>query len=610
MRAAIYARVSSEAQAERGTIASQVEALEERVAREGDELVARFVDDGYSGARLDRPGLDELRDQAEAGVFERIWCLTPDRLARNFAYQMLVVDEFARIGVELRFVDAPPIEDNPQARLLVQVQGVIAEYERAHSAERQRRGKLYRVRAGEAIFSKVPYGYRRVSRSEARPAHLEVYEPEAVVVRRIFDDYLGGGYSIREIARRLHADGIESPTGRQVWASSTLGPMLRNSTYAGTAYWYRHENAPATSPSGKPKRRRRAREDWVAVPTPAIISPETFEAASRVSGHNKAFSPRNSPSDRWLLRGLVVCGPCGVRCGCARIPTSRGGHNHYYYCPYRDPLKAGGPEKRCHERQVRADELDAFVFDQVRAALLKPELLTAGETAVVSRQPLPDDELLAAQFERLERQVANTEAERRRLVDCYQAGLIELSELTRRADDVRARSAHLVAQREQLVAARAELATENRLRYRVADFASRVAAGIDGLDFTSRQRLMRLVIEQVRVTGWRVEIRLRIPLDQPPEPPKPASPRPHARRSRRRHLLGEPAEELSSNDGLRSVGDPPTTHASKRSWSTWWACTWTRPSGPCFLVSTKRPRYRRLTAPSLPCRCGRAGRAR
>ena len=141
MRTAIYARVSSEAQAERGTIASQLEVLEEKVAAEGDELVARFIDDGHSGARLDRPGLDALRDQAEAGLFERVWCLTPDRLARNFAYQMLVVDEFARLGVELRFVDAPPIEDNPQARLLVQVQGVIAEYERAHSAERQRRGK-------------------------------------------------------------------------------------------------------------------------------------------------------------------------------------------------------------------------------------------------------------------------------------------------------------------------------------------------------------------------------------------------------------------------------------------------------------------------------------
>ena len=556
MRAAIYARVSSDAQAERGTIASQVEALEQKVTSESDELVARFIDDGYSGARLDRPGLDALRDQAEAGCFERVWCLTPDRLARNFAYQMLVIDEFARLGVELRFVDAPPIENDTQARLLVQMQGVIAEYERAHSAERQRRGKLYRVRAGEAIFTKVPYGYRRVARTDASPAHLEIYEPEAEVVRRIFDDYVAGGHSIREITRRLYADGIKSPNGRQLWSSSTVGPLLRNSTYAGTAYWYRHETLPG-SPGAKPTRRLRPTEDWIAVSTPAIISRETFEAARRRCEHNQAFSARRAPSDRWLLRGLVACGPCGIKCSCVRAPTTRGGHNHYYSCAYHNELRAGGPERRCRERQIRADELDTFVFGQVREALLRPELLTAGESAVVSRQPLPDDELLATQLARLERQVAATESEERRLLDCYQGAMIELPELTRRLDDVKARRVHLVGQRDELVAARSELATENRLRERVQDFAARAAAGIDNLDFTGRQRLLRLVVERVQVTGWRVEIHLRIPLDQPPpEPPKPSSPRPRSprRRTSSRRASGASSSRVSNKDGLRSVG--------------------------------------------------------
>ena len=233
-----------------------------------------------------------------------------------------------------------------------------------------------------------------------------------------------------------------------------------------------------------------------------------------------------------------------MRCGCARIPTRHGGHNHYYYCPYRDPLKAGGPEKRCHERQVRADELDAFVFDQVHAALLKPELLTAGETAVVSRQPLPDDELLAAQFERLERQVANTEAERRRLVDCYQAGLIELRELTRRADDVRARSAHLVAQREQLVAAprRARHREPPALPSSGLRFYALPPASTASTSPAASASCVLSLSKYVSLAG--ASNPPGIPLDQPPEPPKPASPRPHARRSRRRHLLGEPAEEL------------------------------------------------------------------
>ena len=96
MRVGIYARVSTDAQEARGTIGSQLEVLRARVAAEGDELVAEFIDDGYSGARLDRPGLDAMRDAAEQGTIDAVWCLSPDRLARSYAYQILILDELAR----------------------------------------------------------------------------------------------------------------------------------------------------------------------------------------------------------------------------------------------------------------------------------------------------------------------------------------------------------------------------------------------------------------------------------------------------------------------------------------------------------------------------------
>src|SRR5512144_2893897 len=222
MRVALYARVSTESQQARGTIGSQLAVLRERVTVEGDEPVAEFCDDGHSGARLDRPGLDALRDAAEAGLIERVWCLSPDRLARVYAYQVIVLDELARHGVSVRFTDAPPIDDDPQAKLLTQVQGVIAEYERAKIAERYRRGKLHRARAGEVFFWKVPYGFRRIARSAGTgAAHHEVYEPEAAVVRRIFADR-AAGITVREICRRLNADAIPSPTGKPTWGHSTL----------------------------------------------------------------------------------------------------------------------------------------------------------------------------------------------------------------------------------------------------------------------------------------------------------------------------------------------------------------------------------------------------
>src|SRR6266545_3533996 len=512
MRVALYARVSTEAQQVRGTIGSQLEALRARAADEGDEVVAELVDDGYSGARLDRPGLDGLRDAAEAGVVEGVWCLSPDRLARVYAWQVLVLDELARLGVAVRFVDAPALDDDPQARLLTQVQGVIAEYERAKIAERYRRGKLWRSRAGEVISWKAPYGYRRVPRGPAGPAHLAVYEPEAQVVRRIFDDYVTTGLSMRQLTRQLNTDRIPSPTGKPVWGVSTVGRLLRNQAYVGRVYYNRTELVPAPTPGRRPTRQRpRASDEWVQIAVPAVVGEDLFDAAQRVSRDNTQWSPRRAEPGAWLLRGLVVCGACGVGANCHKMRGRNGTWHRYYYCRNHDPLRAGGEHRRCPERNIRADELDTFVFDQVRAALLRPQALLAGQAAVTARQPTPDDELLGAQLARLQRKLDAAQAERRRLVDLYQAGLLELTEVGRRAAEVDARRQQLADQQARLAAERGKLAEGNRLRQRLAGFAERVTQAFNGL-----------VVEHVRVTGRQVDIHLRIPLDKPPDDQPPA----------------------------------------------------------------------------------------
>lgn len=541
MKLALYARVSTERQEVRGTIGSQLEILRGRAASDGHQVVSEFLDDGYSGARLDRPGLDALRDAAEAGLFEAVLCLTPDRLARAYAYQFLILEELARHRVRVLFTDAPPLDDDPQVRLLTQMQGVIAEYERAKIAERYRRGKLYRARAGEAVFWKVPYAYRRVARGAEGPAHLVAYEPEARVVRRIFDDYVAGGHSVRQIVWRLQEDGIPSPLGKAIWGCSTVSRLLRNRAYAGTVFYNRTEIVPGSGRGRKSGRQRpRPRDEWIPLQVPAIVADDVFESAQLVTRDNSKFSPRRSEPGAWLLRGLVVCGTCGVGTSCHKMRGRNGTFHRYYYCRNHDPLRAGGHERRCPERNVRADELDEFVFEQVRSALLRPDVLLAGEAAVSGRAPAPDDELLAAQLGRLERKLEHVEDERRRLVDLYQAGLLDLAEVQRRAKDIDARRQELSSQRENLIAERKELVRDNQLRRRVVAFAQRVLEGLDGLDFDRRQRLLRLLVDEVRVRGWQVEVRLRIPLDDGPDSPGGRRRRP-------------PAGPVSSDDGLRSL---------------------------------------------------------
>src|SRR3954451_17954522 len=287
MRAALYARVSTERQAERGTIGSQLQLLREHVAEAGDELVGEYLDDGHSGARLDRPGLDALRDAAEAGLVERVWCLSPDRLARAYAYQVLVLDQLDRFGVSVAFNDSPGLAaDDPQSTLLTQVQGVIAEYEKAKIAERYRRGKLFRARAGEIVTWKASYGYRRIARSAATGrAHHEVYEPEAAVVRRIFTDR-AAGVTVREICRRLNADAIPSATGNPTWGHSTICRLLRNEAYIGRVYFNRTESVPDRRPTRRTRQVPRDRDEWIPIDCPRIISDELFQAAGRVATDN------------------------------------------------------------------------------------------------------------------------------------------------------------------------------------------------------------------------------------------------------------------------------------------------------------------------------------
>ncbi len=336
MRVALYARVSTQSQQARGTIGSQLAVLRERVEVEGDEVVAEFCDDGHSGARLDRPGLDALRDAAEAGLIERVWCLSPDRLARIYAYQQLVLDELAHHHVEVRFNDAPPLDDDPQARLLTQVQGVIAEYERAKIAERYRRGKLFRSRAGEVLAWRTPYGYRRQPREADSPAHLTVFEPEAAVVRRIFDDYTRGGHSTREIVRRLAADDVAPPTGRrEMWGTSTIGRLLHNEAYIGRVYFNRTESVPDPRPGRRTKQVPRPPQDWIPIAVPAIVSDETFHAVAQVTRDNSKWSPRRTEPGQWLLRGLVKCGVCRVGTNCHTM-RGRNGTRHRYYCRNHD----------------------------------------------------------------------------------------------------------------------------------------------------------------------------------------------------------------------------------------------------------------------------------
>ena len=234
---AIYARVSSKRQAKDQTIGSQLAALRVHAAQSRLEVPEEwaFCDEGHSGATLVRPALEALRDLAAQGCIDVVLCYSPDRLARKFACQALLIEELARCGTRVEFVNGPR-GDSPEDQLLVQFQGMFAEYEKAQLMERYRRGKAYRARTGSVnVLSGAPFGYRYLRKTPGSAARYEIIEHEAALVAEMFRRYADDGVTIADLARWLTSQGVPTRTGKHRWDRSVLWGMLRNPAYAGRA---------------------------------------------------------------------------------------------------------------------------------------------------------------------------------------------------------------------------------------------------------------------------------------------------------------------------------------------------------------------------------------
>ena len=244
--AAIYARVSSDQQKEDKTINSQTAAVMAFASTQGYSVPAEWIfeDEGFSGATLVRPGLERVRDLVAEGQIEAVLVLSPDRLSRKYAYQVLLTEEWLRHGVQTIFVKAPQSQ-TPEDQLLLQFQGMIAEYERAQILERSRRGKRHRAKLGEvSVLSGAPYGYRYMRKTEDRAAYYEVIETQAEVVRLVFELYTAQALSIGAITRRLNELGLPTRREQTCWERSTIWAMLRNPAYRGMACFGKTQPCP------------------------------------------------------------------------------------------------------------------------------------------------------------------------------------------------------------------------------------------------------------------------------------------------------------------------------------------------------------------------------
>ncbi len=542
--AAIYARVSSEQQREANTIASQTALLIEFAQGHDLEVPKEWVfeDDGYSGATLERPGLERVRDLAAEGQIQAVLAYSPDRLSRKYAYQILLMEELARNGVETLFIKSPQ-GASAEDQLLVQFQGMIAEYERAQILERSRRGKRHRAQSGEvSVMSGAPYGYRYLRKTDEAPAAYVVLEAEACVVARIYEMYTVDGLSIGEITRRLNAEGIPTRKASARWERSTVWAVLRNSAYRGIACFGKTRVASRTRVI-RPQRRRgvitpsmtagheRPREEWIEIPVPALVSEDSFARAQELLQENKVRSRRRTiePS---IVQGMVSCQKCGY--AFSRTSTQTSARNiHYYKCIGSDSWrKLGGPV--CDNgRFVRQDLLDQIVWTEVIKLLEDPTLIQQelDRRLAVARTSDPTKK----REQSLQRELVHVGKIIERLLSAYQEALMSIEQLRERMPGLRQREQALRAELQAIADQANDRAAFLRLAENLTAFLSRLRGAADTLSITERQRIVRLVVKDVLIGEDTITIRHSISV--PPQGPKTGGNPPQSGVEGRNYLL-------------------------------------------------------------------------
>lgn len=511
--AAIYARVSTPQQEQEATIESQVAALEDYASEHGYALSPElyFLDQAVSGGTLMRPALDRLRDLAAEAAFQVVLCLSPDRLARNYAHQWVLMDELQRAGVDTVFIDLPDVQDDPQGQLFLGIKGLFAEYERAMITERLRRGKLYRIRQGQLVNPNPPYGYRYIPVSEPQGGQWVENPAEAEVVRQIYRWYAAEQQpTIHQIVDRLNALGQQAPPRGKLWRFSTVQAILKQPAYTGQAYYNRtrtaHELVGQPKKSGRGRRRTpahlpRPREEWIEVAVPSLLDQLLWDQAQERLRMNQRFAPRNNKKHFYLLRSLLVCGTCG------RTLTGRFSDGHvYYYCTNRGRNR--DPDVPRHSCGIAGSIIEPLVWQAVVELLANPALLADAWHSQQEVEADAPDELtrLQARQRTLERQWT-------RLLDLFQEGLITKRELSQRKGRLDAERESLARRISRLEQQNRRLEAKTQMLEDYAAFCQRIESNLAKPTPDMQQEVIRLLIDHIVLQKDEIIIKHIVPTD-------------------------------------------------------------------------------------------------
>ena len=431
---AIYVRVSTDWQAEQGySLQSQIDACIARAHELGAQTIKNYVDDGYSGAYLERPAMDELREALRSKVYDTVICYDPDRLSRNLSHQLIITDDIDRSGAELIFVSVK-FERSAEGRLFYSMRGAFSAYEREKIRERTMRGKRGKLKTGKVINDSHVYGYDY----DAKACQYIINPYEADTILKIYHWYLidriGGGEAI---AQYLSAKHIPSPAGKEQWSPSTVRSILTREMYTGKYYsqkYYHKKIGPK-----KEIRIPRDKSEWIPMTAPAIITPTMYFDACELMTKKRTYKTWKHNTKIYLLQGLLVCGNCGKKMS---VLTSNA-INKYYACIAKTHQSA---EKACGARYSKVEVVDDMFWNLLSDICKSNQSLTkyigAGITPPLSSTVDP--------VKKLEKQLQKIQTEQQAVMNWFGQSLInqtiateKLTVLKTKEDDLTKRLSQL-----------------------------------------------------------------------------------------------------------------------------------------------------------------------
>ena len=519
-RVALYCRVSTSHQEKEETIETQFAKLRETYK---NEKIIKEYKDVYSGAYLQREGLNQLREDAKKGLFDVICVYALDRLSRNLGHQIALIEEFEKQGIKIEAL-GEDYKNTPEGMLNRNIRGAFSEYERYRITQRMRDGK-YRKAESEFVWGTPPYGYRIIKKEEKR--QLEINSKEARVVKAMFRIY-AEEYGLGKTAKRIYAMGYRARTKRNgkyiSFSPFIISKLLDNEVYIGNFYYGKTYPCEPQNPRKKNRksllssRKYRLKEEWKLHKVPAVINKATFERVQKIKKEMAKSSLK--PTRHYLLQGLIRCIHCGYRyIGKMKSKSHReespNGCYFSYICPKRASRRSPN-EPYCRSREISTNRIDKYVWDYVSSLIQDKEKVKKAVKMLKERRENEKD-FNQKVYDGLIKEKANIQNKKSRIFDLYADGNYKKEDLDTKISELNSQQENL---ERQIKEAEKELTKTEELSVieeEIEQTCLEYQSTIKNADFDLKRKILKKWVKEISLPdNGSILVKVRIP---PPEKP-------------------------------------------------------------------------------------------